>query len=270
MYKIAAAQMCSSANVDENFKTIDGFLSQAKDNQADCLVIPEECLTLQMTDAQRVALSKKADIHIKRLSQLAGIHQIWLVAGSIPVAADDNHYYSTCLVFDDEGEIRAQYQKIHLFDVKVSDEVGFKESDTVIAGRSPQVVEMPFGKAGLSICYDLRFPMLYHHYADQGACVLMVPSAFTPQTGKVHWDVLLKARAIENLCYVVAPNQNGQRANGEQTYGHSCIISPWGETLAQQETGKGILYAQIDLDYVQKLKRNFPVIEHRKALRGAL
>lgn len=166
------------------------------------------------------------------------------------------------MVFDNNGLCAARYDKIHLFDVRVSEQEAHQESATVDRGDELVVVDTPIGQVGLSVCYDLRFPELYRQLVQRGAELLSIPSAFTAVTGVAHWEVLLRARAIENLSYVIAPNQGGQHENGRQTYGHSMVIEPWGKVVAQQETGEGIVIADIDLQRLQQLRQQFPSNEH--------
>ncbi len=262
---VAVLQMSSTHDLEENFQKIEQGLKDAKAKACDCLVLPEDCLTLGMDPTQKLNLANKYKKVMERLGSMASKAKSWLIAGSIPVVFDKTRYYSTCFVFDDRGCVVSQYEKIHLFDVAVSDSVSFKESETVMAGEKTQVVQTPFGAIGLSICYDVRFPALYQTLSQLGANVLVVPSAFTPQTGKAHWELLLRARAVENLCYVLAPNQYGLRHSGESTYGHSCIISPWGDVLSLLEHGEGVITASLDFEYLEKLRSDFPVLKHRQS-----
>lgn len=264
MARIGCAQMTSGASVEENLAQIESLTQEAKAQKASMVVLPEECLTLGLTDTEKVAFSKKSSIWQEKLSDVARRFKLWLVAGSVPVQADENHYFSTTLVFDEFGELRHTYQKIHLFDVSVAQGIDYQESKTVQPGSTPVVFDSPVGRIGLSICYDVRFPEFYRKLVEQEAQVLLVPSAFTPQTGSVHWKTLLCARAIENLCYVVAPNQNGLRANSEGTYGHSLIVGPWGDVLACADSGATCLVTEIDLDTLSTCRHRFPVLSHRR------
>lgn len=261
--KIAAAQMGTTKTVQEAIEQIESLILQSKAEHVDLLVLPEECVSLGLSDEAKMALSQESTV-LQRLQDMAKLHRLWLVVGSLPVYAENNRFYSTLFVLDDRGEIRAQYQKIHLFDVSVSDSVTFKESRLVQPGSKVQCVDTPFGTLGLSICYDLRFPELYRALVAKGAQIILVPSAFTPQTGVDHWHVLLRARAIENLCYVCAPDHSGVRLNGEGTYGHSLIVDPWGRVLAEKEKGTGIITVMIDLDAQHSLRNRFPVLQSKK------
>ena len=203
-----------------------------------------------------------------QLAEWAREHGIWLVAGAMPTTIPgSDHIHTSSLVFDPAGELRGHYHKIHLFDVDVADNHGrYRESETFSPGASPVVLGSPFGPLGLSICYDLRFPELYRQLARAGARVLLVPAAFTAVTGEAHWEPLLRARAIENQCYVVAANQGGTHETGRQTWGHSMVIDPWGRVLACRDSGCGTVLAQMDEQLVSELKRTMPVMEHARLL----
>ena len=197
---------------------------------------------------------------------MAKKHKIWIVAGSIPLLSEEAHRcFSSCLVFDDKGECVKRYDKIHLFDVQVSETETHKESNVTCPGDSLAVIDTPVAKVGLTICYDLRFPEMYRKLRALDADIFVVPAAFTYDTGKVHWQVLLQARAIENLSYVLAANQGGSHENGRQTYGHSMIISPWGKIEASCDaSGVDLAIADIDLLSMQALRQRFPCLTHQK------
>ena len=270
MPKISAAQLQSTSSLDDNFLQIRQLLEASKAQQSDFLVLPEECLTLGMPEQEKLQIACETESISKRLSLFARQFKSWLVVGSVPVYADESHFFSTMIVFDEKGDQVASYQKIHLFDVRVSPKQVYQESKLTKAGSRPVIVNTPLGCAGLSICYDVRFPELYRLLCKRGAQLLLVPSAFTPQTGQAHWHVLMRARAIENLCYVIAPNQNGIRANGESTYGHSLVVSPWGEILAEIEEGVGVITVDIELDRLKEIRSRFPVLEHQTINTGAM
>lgn len=193
---------------------------------------------------------------------------IWIVGGTIPIETDDaSRVRATCLIYNDTGEQVARYDKIHLFDVKLeeSDET-YIESETIEPGTSVTVIETPFGRLGVAICYDLRFPELFRSMADENVEIIAVPSAFTAITGKAHWETLLRARAIENLSYVVAAAQGGYHVSGRETYGNSMIVDPWGAILDCLPRGSGVVTAEIDLQKIHNTRRSFPVLEHRRML----
>jgi nitrilase len=200
------------------------------------------------------------------LSKCAKRLDVWIVGGTVPMkASTDNKIIAACMVYNDQGERVARYDKIHLFDVDLPDsEEQYRESDTIEAGHTPVVLDTPFGRLGLVICYDLRFPEIFREMLDQGMELVTVPSAFTAKTGAAHWELLLRARAVENLCYVIAPDQGGFHVNGRQTYGDSMIVDPWGNVLARLPTGSGFVQARIDMDQLHKVRESFPVLNHRR------
>ncbi|MGL4716785.1 MAG: carbon-nitrogen hydrolase family protein [Aeromonas sp.] len=200
----------------------------------------------------------------QQLAEWAHHYGIWLVAGALPtIVAGADHIHTSSLVFDPTGALRGHYHKIHLFDVDVADNHGrYRESETFSAGDAPVLVDSPFGPLGLSICYDLRFPELYRQLALAGARVLLVPAAFTAVTGAAHWEPLLRARAIENQCYVVAANQGGCHETGRQTWGHSMVIDPWGRVLACQDTGRATVLVPMAPGLIDELRSAMPVLNH--------
>jgi deaminated glutathione amidase len=195
---------------------------------------------------------------------------LWIVAGTIPIKAEGGARVSAaCLVIDTQGSCVARYDKIHLFDVDVpagaqNAAESYRESATIAPGQQPAVVDTPLGRVGLAVCYDLRFPELFRRLAAQGAEILCLPAAFTVPTGRAHWEVLLRARGVENLCYVLAPAQVGRHANGRDTYGHSMIVGPWGEILNVCADEPGIATAAIDLQRLAELRQRFPVLAQRR------
>ena len=195
------------------------------------------------------------------LSNAARQHAMWIVGGSAPLVSNDpGRVRNSCLVFDDSGKRVARYDKIHLFGFEMGNEA-YHEERTIEAGNTPVTVDSPFGKLGLSICYDIRFPELYR--AMNGVDIIFAPSAFTETTGRAHWETLLRARAIENLAYVVASAQGGRHENGRETHGDSMIIDPWGVVLDRLPRGAGVVVADINLEKLQGLRRNLPALSHR-------
>jgi nitrilase len=194
---------------------------------------------------------------------------LWIVGGTIPLASDERaRPFAACCVWDDQGRRAGRYDKIHLFDVRVPDSSeAYRESKRTMAGSRQLVIETPFGNLGIAVCYDLRFPELFRSMLDHEVNIIAVPAAFTQRTGQAHWHTLLKARAIENLCYVVAAAQTGEHPGGRLTYGHSLVIGPWGEVLAEAAEGPGIVTATMDVDYLRRLRVQFPALSHRR-LRG--
>lgn len=264
MPKIAAIQMVSSASVKENLKQVEKFFIKAKEEQVDLMVLPENFAFMGMKEGDKIAIAEaqgRGEIQDK-IAQWSKQYGLWVIAGTLPLKGLHERVRSSCLVFDDRGLCAGRYDKIHLFDVRVSEHEAHQESATVERGDELVVVDTPVGHVGLTVCYDLRFPELYRQLILRGAELFTVPSAFTAVTGAAHWEVLLRARAIENLVYVIAPNQGGSHENGRQTYGHTTIVEPWGSIIAQQEAGVGMVTADIDLQQLQRLRRQFPSNEH--------
>ncbi len=268
MSRFAAIQMASGLSVSSNLFEAEKLITEAAKAGADLIALPENFALMGETEFDKI---KQKEIDGQGpiqefLSNMARMHGVWLVGGTIPLAADDeNKVIAACLVFNDQGERVARYDKIHLFDVSVPDsDEEYRESDTIAKGETELVIDSPFGKLGVAVCYDLRFPELFRKMANQGMDVLIIPSAFTAETGAAHWEVLLRARSIENLCYVVAPNQGGFHLNGRKTFGHSMIVDPWGVVLDCYKTGSGFVIADIELERIQKVRAAFPVLQHRQ------
>ena len=264
MARAALVQIVSSTKVIDNLNQVEQFMKQACDEQADLVLLPENFafMGLKETDKLQIAEVYGQGPIQQKISQLAKQLGLWIVAGTIPLKGTGSKVRASCLVYDKKGQCVTRYDKIHLFDVNVSPNETYQESMSIERGHELAVVDTPIGKIGLTVCYDLRFPELYHQLMLQGAQIFTVPSAFTAVTGLAHWEVLLRARAIENLCYIVAANQGGRHENNRTTYGHSMIVDPWGKILVQKVTGSGIVIADIDLHYQQELRRNFPCLEH--------
>ena len=264
MSRVAVLQMVSSSNVKENLQVLDPFFSQAREEGAELLVLPENFAFMGIKETDKLMIAEDyGDGEIQlAISNLAKSYGIWVIAGTMPLKNLTRRVNASCLVYDNNGACVARYDKIHLFDVRVSAEESHKESNTIEPGDKLVIVDTPAGRVGLSVCYDLRFPELYHQLVLQGAQLLTVPAAFTAVTGMAHWEVLLRARAIENLCYVLAPNQGGTHASGRVTYGHSMIVEPWGKILSEQPNGSGIITADIELPRLQQLRMQFPCNTH--------
>ncbi len=200
------------------------------------------------------------------LAGLAKLHQVYMVAGTIPISAEDGRVYSRSYLFDDAGDTLGSYDKLHLFDVEVADSTkSYKESDTFCPGERITVVKTPFGNIGLAICYDIRFPDLFRALRLAGADVIALPSAFTKVTGEAHWQTLVQARAIESQCYLLAADQWGQHNQGSrETWGQSMIVDPWGRIVAQRQTGLGWVQSKVDLSELAKIRRQIPVAQHNR------
>lgn len=264
MVRAAIAQMTSSSRVKDNINLTEKLIAQAYEQQADLIVLPENFAFMGKKDADKAKIAEVfGQGHIQdKISQLAKRFKLWVIAGTIPVKGEGTRLRASSLVYDERGRCVARYDKIHLFDVRVSEQEAHQESLSIERGDNLVVVDTPLGKIGLSVCYDLRFPELYQQLVLRGAELFTVPSAFTATTGLAHWEVLLRARAIENLSYVLAPNQSGKHDNGCQTYGHSLIIEPWGKVLVELKQEVGVAFADIDLQGLHKLRRQFPCNDH--------
>lgn len=266
MAKVAVAQMVSGECVDTNLKQVEALVESAAEAGARLLLLPENFALLDSRALIDLAKKEQAEGRITQLlANLAQQYGIWLIAGSVPVLANDK-VWASCIVFDDHGAIQGSYNKIHLFDVDVADaHASYRESDFIQAGESLVAVPTPFGCIGLSICYDLRFPEQFQKLRQMGAEILTVPSAFTYVTGQAHWEVLLRARAIETQCFVLAANQGGEHTPSRISWGHSMIVDPWGEVLAEKvEQGAGLVVAEIDLEQLHDRRQAMPVMLHRE------
>ncbi len=268
MNKCAAIQMASSPSVSFNLLEAGKLIAEAVKAGAKLVALPENFALMGTHETDKLnAKEIDGEGSIQEfLAATAKKHSVWIVGGTMPMAGNDpSMVRAACLIYNDKGERVGRYDKIHLFDVKVpgTDEV-YRESDAIEPGTEVQVFDTPIGKLGVAICYDLRFPEFFRKMSDLGVEILVIPSAFTAETGAAHWEVLLRARAIENLCYVIAPNQGGFHLNGRKTYGHSMIIDPWGVILDCYKTGGGFVSADIDLERLHKVRGAFPALEHRR------
>ncbi len=267
MTTVACIQMASGPNVGANLLEAERLIGMAVDKGAKLIVLPENFALMGKEESDKVAVRESDDGGPIQdfLSQQAVKQGIWLVGGTVPmVAKADNKIRAACLLYNDQGKQAARYDKIHLFDVSLVDsDERYAESEAIESGDQAVVVETPFGKLGLAVCYDLRFPELFRTMLDQGMDLIAMPSAFTAITGKAHWSILVRARAIENLCYVLAAGQGGYHVNGRETYGHSMIVDPWGQVMNELANGSGLVCADIDLERLKNIRRTFPALEHR-------
>jgi nitrilase len=231
-------------------------------------VLPENFAIMGLSEADKVAIAEvPGEGPIQQfLSQQASKHGIWIVGGTIPIESGSmGKVYSSSLLYNSQGEMISRYDKIHLFDVVLEDSSeSYNESETIEPGDDVVVVDTPFGKLGMAVCYDLRFPELFRAMADVGMEICVLPSSFTSITGRAHWESLLRARAIENLCYIIAPDQGGYHKNGRETYGDSMIIDPWGVVLNRLPHGTGVVVSDIDLEKLRKTRKNFPALQHKR------
>lgn len=262
--KVAAVQMVSGESVARNLEQVSSLVTEAAAAGAQLVALPEYFPVMHHDSQFKLTIAETftSGAIQQFLSDLARQHNIWLVAGSIPlIGKQEDKVTNSCLVFDPHGECIARYDKIHLFDFQKGNEV-YKESDSHEAGSQPVCFDTPWGRVGLAICYDLRFPELFR--ALDNVDVLVIPSAFTVPTGKAHWELLLRARAVENQCYIVAPAQGGDHECGRKTWGHSVIIDPWGEILAEQSSGVGVIYAELSRQHFEDVRQQLPAWLHRR------
>jgi nitrilase len=267
--KASVIQMVSTSNLDQNLKDTEALLTKAKQQGSLLAVLPEMFAHFGEKNAFMFAKKYTSSEGKVRsfLSHIAKKLQIWIIAGTMPVVhnKNDEKPYATSLVYDNEGKEVAHYDKIHLFDVDVNDQQGqYRESNFYHAGNQTVCVDSPLGKLGLTVCYDLRFPELFRNLVQQGATLIAVPSAFTYETGSVHWLPLLQARAIENQCYILAANQGGQHSEKRRTWGHSCIIDPWGRIMESLPSAPGVITHDIDLTELASIRSSIPCLQHRQ------
>ena len=258
---VAAIQMNSSDDVERNLKLTEELVKEAKRQNADLAVLPE-CFALMARDhEQRLACAEpqsgRGEVQTF-LSNLAEQQQVWILGAGIFVQCDDTSKVSnTSWLFDSQGHLISRYDKINLFDLALPNNERYSESTYIKSGLETVSADTPIGKAGLTVCYDLRFPNLYLDLVNEGAIWFAVPSAFAYTTGRVHWEILLRARAIENHAYVVAPAQWGKHAGGRETYGHTMIVDPWGDVVAQKDSGDDVVLSEVDADRVAEIRNRF-------------
>lgn len=269
---VAAVQMNSGDDLSANLASAARLLEQAADRGAVLATLPENFAFMGAHEKDKLAHAE-VDGHGRIQEMLANTAQrlkLWIVAGSVPVSVpgDAQRVYAASLVYDADGARAARYDKIHLFDVDVQRDgrsEHYRESRSIAPGAWNAVtVDTPAGKLGLSVCYDIRFAELYRELSAQGAELLCVPAAFTAKTGEAHWEVLLRARAVENQCYVIAPGQCGTHPGGRATWGHSMVVGPWGEVMACENDSEAAVVAPVDLQRLRELRSSFPVLAHRR------
>lgn len=269
MFIAAAIQMVSSDQLNENLEQASGLIQEVADQNAKFVSLPENFPLMGKCDEDRLSLAEtfgSGEIQ-SFLSTQASKNKIWLLGGTIPIQSPiPDKVFAASLLFSPEGQCIAHYNKIHLFDViaNESSAESYKESATFEAGHDIVVANTDLGNIGLSVCYDLRFPELYRYMHHHNVQIITAPSAFTATTGEVHWELLLRTRAVENLSYVIASNQGGTHANGRDTWGHSMIVDPWGKVLDCVESGSGYAIAEIDLGKQTHIRKLFPTLQHRK------
>jgi len=261
--RVAAIQMISTTRVEDNLRTAGTLIAEAADQGADLVALPEYFPIMGRRDADKIAVREvDGNGPIQDfLAETACRHGVWVVGGTMPlVASVDDKVLNTCLVFNPQGARVARYDKIHLFGFQKGEE-RYNESATIEPGRRPVTFDTPFGRVGLSICYDLRFPELFRALGEID--LLVLPAAFTEVTGRAHWEILLRARAIENQCYVLAIGQGGVHENRRETHGNSMLIDPWGEVLVRRDKGEGIVLGELDHARIAEVRSSLPALTHR-------
>ena len=262
-FKVAAIQMASGPNITGNLNEARRLIANAAEQGARLVVLPEFFAIMGMTEQDKVKVREQPGQGPIQsfLSEAARQHKVWLVGGSIPLAASaPDKVLNSCLVFDEQGEQVARYDKIHLFSLELGNE-RYDEARTIEPGNQVVVVDSPFGRIGLAVCYDLRFPELFR--AMKEVDIIVLPAAFTETTGKMHWEVLVRARAVENLAYVVAAAQGGYHVSGRETHGNSMVVGPWGSVLDRLPRGSGVVLAEVNPSYQASLRASLPALTHR-------
>ena len=268
--KVAALQITSGPSTADNLAMLTPLIAEAAAAGAQFIALPENCVRMVQGRSAQLAEAYTPENHpaIRAFAALAKQHKVWILAGSIAVLVEPERFANRCYLFAPTGAVAATYDKIHLFDVQLANGETYRESALFTAGDKAVVVETDFGKLGLTICYDIRFPHLYRALAKAGAAIITVPAAFTVPTGQAHWESLLRARAIETGAFIIAPAQCGTHDAKRKTYGHAMIISPWGEVLAMAGAEPTILYASLDLAKVQEARQMIPSLQHDRPFTG--
>jgi predicted amidohydrolase len=266
----AAVQLSSQGDVAENLDRVEARVAEAAERGADVVLLPENFAYFGDEEGKRSIAEDfspegEAGPITSRLAAMARTNKIHLIGGGVPERSHDAaRPFNACVVMNPKGEVISLYRKVHLFDVDLPDRTTYRESSATSAGDTAKVVDIEGTSVGLSVCYDVRFPELYRALSARGAEVIVVPAAFTLATGKDHWMVLLRARAIEAQAYVVAAAQWGKHPRGRQTFGKSCVIDPWGDVVAQASEGEGICLARLDPAYLAQVRANLPALKHRR------
>lgn len=260
--------MASGPEVGANLAQARRLLTLAAEAGACLAVLPENFALMGQNEHDKLAVAEpEGDGPIQAfLASEAARHGMWIVGGTVPLAGpDDQRVWPACLVYDASGRLVGRYDKIHLFDVDLPGaREHYRESDTLLAGRAPCVIDSPAGRLGLAVCYDLRFPELFRVLVADGAEVVAMPAAFTATTGQAHWESLVRTRAIENQCYMIAGAQGGYHASGRETWGHSMVVDPWGTVLECLPRGAGVVTGDIDPVQLTQIRRQFPALQHRR------
>jgi nitrilase len=270
MPRIAALQLSSTPDVTRNLDIAEALLAEAADTNVDLALLPENFAHMPANESERLVIAEDPDNGPIQefLAGCAKRYGIWVIGGSVPLRSDKaNKVYAACMGYDPSGNLVARYDKVHLFDVTLDNGKHYAESDVIEyggLGENISVMETPWGGFGLSICYDVRFPELYRRISCDDMVAIVVPAAFTSETGEAHWELLLRARAVENLAYVIGAGQYGVHPNGRSTWGHSMIVDPWGRVMSELSDGDGVVSAELDLQELVKLRERFPCLDHRR------
>jgi len=269
-FRAACVQLRSSDDVAENIRIASELIREARGKGADFIATPENTTLMAVDGGAKLdkSFAEDADPALPAFRHLAGELGAWLLIGSLAIKVGGTKTANRSFLIDPKGCIAARYDKIHLFDTDPGAGESYRESNTVAGGGRAVTADLPWGRIGLTICYDLRFPRLYRRLAKAGAFLITVPSAFTETTGKAHWHILLRARAVENGCFVLAPAQGGTHANGRKTFGHSLIVAPWGEILAEAGTEPGVIVADIDPEAAAAARLRVPSLHHDRDFEG--
>ncbi|MGT2472265.1 carbon-nitrogen hydrolase family protein [Paraburkholderia terrae] len=262
-FRVAALQMVSTPDRDRNLADADHLIAQAAADGAQLVLLPEYFCFMGYKDTDKLTVREPyGDGPIQRfLADAARRHKVWVIGGTLPLTApEETRVLNTTLVFDPQGNEAARYDKIHLFNFEKGEE-SFDEARTIRPGDTVRTFDAPFGRVGLSVCYDLRFPELYRRMGD--CALIVVPSAFTYTTGRAHWETLLRARAVENQCYVLAAAQGGKHENGRRTWGHTMLIDPWGEIIDVRDEGAGVVAGNIERSRIDEVRQSLPAWRHR-------
>jgi nitrilase len=266
--KVAAIQMASGPNVKANLAEAEKLIKIAVQQKAELVVLPENFAIMGTSETDKVKIAEEFGSGLLQnfLKDQAIKNNIWLVGGTIPILSKESgKVFAACLLYNAEGELVTRYDKIHLFDVTIeATDESYTESETIMPGDKIVVVDTPFGRLGLAVCYDLRFPEIFRAMVEENMDICALPSAFTSLTGKVHWESLLRARAIENLSYMIAADQGGYHVGGRETHGDSMIVDPWGLILNRLPHGTGVVVADIDIEKLEHTRKMFPVLKHKR------
>jgi len=263
MFRVSCIQLRSNNSIQGNFIKTERLIKKAIGQKADFILTPEvsSLFTLNKKQLLEQCTSMNKDQYLRGIKRLAKKYKKWILIGSLVIKTGKKKLVNRSVLINSKGKIHSYYDKIHMYDVTLSKKESYCESRTFIAGKKKQISRLPWGKLGMSVCYDLRFPNLYRNLAKKGSLFLSIPSAFTETTGKRHWHSLLKARAIENFCYIFAPAQSGRHYNGRKTFGHSLIISPDGKIIKELGKKEGVITASIDPEMAKKLRLTIPSLK---------